>query len=233
MCGRFSLSKSNQDIADLFRFGALPLMPPMSPRYNIAPSQPVAAVLVPPGAADRTLQHLVWGLVPPWADDPAGSTGMINARSETAAIKPTFRNAFKYRRCLIPADGFFEWQKLPGRKQPHFIALEDRALFAFAGLWEHWEGSDGSELDSCAILTTEPNALCATIHNRMPVILPAAAYDLWLDPNVQRAAEVQPLLGPFPAEQMTAYAVSTHVNSPRNDDPKCIAPAAADQETLW
>ena len=228
MCGRFSLSKSSQDVADLFRVQDLP---GLSPRYNIAPSQPVAAVLVPPGATDRQLQHLVWGLVPPWADDPAGS-GMINARSETAATKPSFRSAFRYRRCLIPADGFFEWQKQPGGKQPHFIALQGQALFAFAGLWEHREGPDGSALDSCAILTTEPNALCATIHNRMPVILPAEAYDPWLDPANQNAAELQPLLGPFPPEQMTAFAVSRHVNSPRNDDPTCIAPWV-DQGTLW
>ena len=229
MCGRFSLSKSSQDVADLFRLGDLPAL---SARYNIAPSQPVAAVLVPPEAGARQLQQLVWGLVPPWAEDPAMGARMVNARSETAATKPTFRNAFKYRRCLIPADGFFEWQKLPGRKQPHFIALKGGALFAFAGLWEHWEAPDGSELDSCAILTTEPNALCATIHTRMPVILPTEAYDLWLDPDTQHAAELQPLLGPLPAEQMTAYAVSPHVNNPRHDDPRCIEPLE-DQNMLW
>ena len=229
MCGRFSLSKSDQDIADLFRVRD---MPALLARYNIAPSQPVAAVLVPQPDSDRQLRHLTWGLVPPWADDPAIGGRMINARSETAATKPTFRAAFKRRRCLIPADGFYEWRKTGGRKQPHFIAMEDRSLFAFAGLWEHWESPDGSEIDSCAILTTEPNALCATIHNRMPVILPSDAYDSWLDPTNQNAAALSAMLGPFPAERMTAYAVSPHVNSPRNDDPRCIEPVKEDG-MLW
>ena len=229
MCGRFSLSKSDQDVADLFRVRDVPAL---RSRYNIAPSQPVAAVLVAQGASERQLRHLAWGLVPSWADDPAIGDRMINARSETAATKPAFRAAFKHRRCLVPADGFYEWRKAGWRKQPHFISLEDRALFAFAGLWEHWESADGSEVDSFAILTTEPNALCAKIHNRMPVILPSDAYDSWLDPDNQDAAAVSAMLGPFPAEQMTAYAVSSHVNDPRHDDPRCMEPLNEDG-MLW
>jgi putative SOS response-associated peptidase YedK len=227
MCGRFSLSKSDQDVADLFR---VPKMPELAARYNIAPSQPIVAVLSE--ARDRQLRHLVWGLVPPWAKAPARSRGMINARSETAAIKPMFRHAFKHRRCLIAADGFFEWQKVAGGKQPHFIALTGQKLFAFAGLWEHWEGADGSEIYSCAILTTEPNALCATIHDRMPVILPPQAYERWLDPTVQDAKQLQPLLTPYPAEKMIAHPVSRYVNSPRHDDAKCMAPSE-EQGSLW
>jgi len=229
MCGRFSLSKSNQDVADLFR---LKDVPGLQASYNIAPMQPVAAVLVMPGSCQWQLRHLVWGLVPPWADDPAKANRLINARSETAATKPTFRAAFRYRRCLIPADGFYEWQKLGQRKQPHFISLRDHALFAFAGLWEHWESADGGELDSCAILTTEPNALCAEIHNRMPVLLSPDAYDPWLDPDNQTEAALKSLLAPFPPEKMTAHTVSTHVNNPRNNDPKCAEPLQDDNK-LW
>lgn len=230
MCGRFSLGKSDQDVADLFQ---LKDVPAMRARYNIAPMQPIAAVVVAPGGTQRLCQHLEWGLAPPWVDDPTDGDRLINARSETADVKPSFRAAFRHRRCLIPADGFYEWQRTGRRKQPHFICLKDRALFAFAGLWEHWESADGSELNSCAILTTEPNALCAQIHNRMPAILPPDAYDRWLDPDNQDAIAIRTMLGPFPAEQMTAYAVSPHVNNPGNDDPRCIEPLAEDTQTLW
>jgi putative SOS response-associated peptidase YedK len=149
---------------------------------------------------------------------------MINARSETAAEKPSFRTAFKYRRCLIPADGFYEWQKINGGKQPVRIHMKDERPFAIAGLWEHWQSPDGSEIESCTLLTTTPNSLLKSVHNRMPVILAPEDYELWLDPYAQHPGEVQPLLRAFSPEAMTFYQVSTHVNNPRNEDPECILP---------
>jgi putative SOS response-associated peptidase YedK len=149
---------------------------------------------------------------------------MINARSETVAEKPAFRAAFRRRRCLVVADGFYEWQKLNGGKQPYFIRMRDGRPFAFAGLWEHWQGTDGSEIESCTLLTTQPNDLVRPLHNRMPVILHPKDYELWLDPQAQQAEALQPLLGAYPSEEMDAYAVSRFVNNPRNDDARCIEP---------
>ena len=223
MCGRFTLTDPDADIA--VQFG-LPEIPDTPPRYNIAPTQPVAAVRLKAGDETRELVMLHWGLIPFWAKDPKIGARMINARSETAAQKPSFRAAFRRRRCLVIADGFYEWQKQNGGKQPFFIHLQDGRPFAFAGLWEHWEGSDASEIESCTLLTTEPNDLLRPVHNRMPVILNPTDYELWLDPEVQQPDRIQPLLRPFPAHEMDAYPVSRFVNRPANDSPRCIEPLA-------
>ncbi len=168
---------------------------------------------------------LKWGLVPFWTDDPAIGNRMINARSESVATKPSFRAAFRYRRCLIPADGFFEWQKAGKHKQPFLIGVGHGELFAFAGLWEDWE-RDGEIIQSCTILTTEANELMRPIHDRMPVILHAADHELWLDPSVQDGGKVQNLLRPYPVDEMTAVPVSTWVNDPRHQDERCVQQVA-------
>lgn len=221
MCGRFSLSTPAEILADRFQ---LTSAPSLAPRYNIAPTQPVAAVRLTPGHEGRMLELLRWGLIPPWAKDPSLGAQLINARAETAATKPAFRAAFRQRRCLVPADGFYEWQREGLRKQPFYIRMRDGKPFAFAGLWEHWEGLDGAAIDSCALLTTEPNELLRPVHDRMPVILDPRDYELWLDPEVRKLERLTPLLRPYPPEDMTAYPVSPRVNNPRNDDPLCTEP---------
>jgi putative SOS response-associated peptidase YedK len=172
----------------------------------------------------RELTFLNWSLIPSWAEDPKIGDWMINARSETAADKPSFRSAFRKRRCLIPTDGFYEWQKNGGKKQPFFIHRADAKPFAFAGLWEHWEG-DGQVIESCTILTTEANELMRPLHDRMPVILQPEDYDRWLDPRLDKPEAVQPLLRPYPSEALAAYPVTTLVNNPRNDKAECLKPA--------
>ncbi|HVC92825.1 MAG TPA: SOS response-associated peptidase, partial [Pirellulales bacterium] len=176
MCGRFTLRTPASQVAEAF--GVLPFAD-LQPRYNIAPSQPVGVVRLSKNDG-RELDFVKWGLVPSWADDPAIGYKMINARSDTVATKPSFRKAFKVRRCLVVADGFYEWQKTDGKKQPHYIRLKDDRPFAFAGLWEHW-GRDGAEFDSCTIITTDANAEVAPIHGRMPAVLEAGALDPWLE----------------------------------------------------
>lgn len=227
MCGRFTLTTSPDELQAAFDWLKMP--PEMSdpdvggPRYNIAPTQPVAVV---PNDGFNRLDYFTWGLIPSWAKDPGIGSRMINARAETLAEKPSFRNAFKRRRCLILADGFYEWQVIPGHKskQPMYITLEDHRPFAFGGLWEIWKSPDGSEIYSCTIITTEPNPLMATIHNRMPLILPPETYTQWLNPNEQRPEALQSLLQPYPASQMAAYPVSSLVNSPANDTPELVEP---------
>lgn len=221
MCGRFTLIAPGEAIAELFQ---LTDVPTLVPRYNIAPTQPIAAVRLSQSSAARELTYFHWGLIPRWAKDPKIGSRMINARSETAAEKPSFRTAFKYRRCLVPADGFYEWQKINGRKQPVRIQMKDGNPFAIAGLWEHWISSDGSEIESCTLLTTEPNDLLRPVHNRMPVLVDPADFDMWLDVKNYPVPDAQRLLRPFSDEEMTFYPVSTHVNSPRNEDPLCIQP---------
>lgn len=221
MCGRFTLTTPDQDLAVQFN---LPEIPSMRPRYNIAPTQPVAAVRMARETVNREMVLLRWGLIPFWAKDPGIGARMINARSETAAEKPSFRAAFRRRRCLVLADGFYEWQKVESGKQPHYVRMANGRPFAFAGLWEHWKGPDESVIQSCTLLTTEPNELLRPVHNRMPVILDARDYDLWLDLEVQDVEKVQPLLRPFSSDAMNAYPVSRWVNRPQNDDPRCIVP---------
>ena len=221
MCGRFTLTSPDQDLAVQFN---LPAIPSLEPRYNIAPTQLVAAVRETRDGAGRELAMLRWGLIPFWAKDPAIGSRMINARSETAAEKPAFRAAFRRRRCLVLADGFYEWQKQNGSKQPYYIRLREGKTFAIAGLWEHWEGPDGDIIQSCTLLTTPPNELLRPLHDRMPVILHPDRYDLWLDRSVDQPEVLQPLLRPFAEEPMDAYPVSRWVNRPGNEGPQCIEP---------
>ena len=221
MCGRYTLASPTERLAEEFGVDASSIE--LSPNYNVAPTQGVAAVLEEGG--QRRLEVLRWGLIPPWADDPGIGSRMINARSETAPGKPSFRRAFRERRCLIPADGFYEWQRTNGAKQPYYIHMEDGRPFAFAGLWESWSKGGEGEVRTCTILTTGANALVGEIHERMPVILAHDAYDVWLDPDSERD-ELTGLLAPYPEDEMEAYPVSRFVNSPSNNDPRCIEPAA-------
>ena len=222
MCGRFALTVDPADLQDAFPEFIFPAQG--TPRYNIAPSQPILAL---PNDGTNQADFFVWGLIPSWSKDPSIGNRMINARAETLAEKPAFRSAYKYHRCLIFADGFFEWQARPGLKSkvPHFIRLKLGAPFAFAGLWEHWQSADGSEVRSATIITTEPNELMASIHNRMPVILKPDTYAQWLDSAPQSPNRLNNLLVPYPSGEMEAYPVSTLVNSPGNDRAECVLPA--------
>jgi putative SOS response-associated peptidase YedK len=222
MCGRFTLTADPDELREVFSWVTFPAEQ-FGPRYNIAPTQPIAVVT---NLGENKLDFFTWGLVPFWAKDPSIGSRMINARSETLAEKPSFKNAFKRRRCLILADGFYEWQKIPGEKakQPTYIHMQDGKPFAFAGLWEDWHSTDGSQILSATIITTSPNRLVAPIHNRMPVILPETAYQQWLTPQDADVQQLSALLRPFDAKQMEAYPVSRMVNNPRNDDPALIQP---------
>ncbi|MGB8980977.1 MAG: SOS response-associated peptidase [Anaerolineales bacterium] len=223
MCGRFTLTVDPAEAQEVFSRFTFPEK--FAPRYNIAPSQPV---LVIPNDDQNTADFFVWGLIPMWAKDPAIGNRLINARGETLAEKPAFRGSLKYKRCLILADGFYEWKGAPGRKTktPFFIHMKDRKPFAFAGLWDSWNGPDGSLVKSCAIITTMPNELTVIIHNRMPVILHPREYAQWLDPQPQTPDQLKPLIKPFPAEFMNAYPVSQLVNTPANDTPELVLPVS-------
>ncbi len=218
MCGRFSLWLELTDLIKAFPDFVFP--EGITPRYNIAPTQSVAVVTNNP---EKNVEYYRWGLVPFWAKDPGIGSRMINARSETVAEKPAFRAAFRRRRCLILADGFYEWQKNAGSrtKTPMYIRLATGKPFAFAGLWEFWQ-PDTTPLLTCTILTTEPNALMAPIHNRMPVILPEDKYDFWLTADESEKRPLLSCLQSYPAGDMVAYPVSSYVNNPRNDSPECI-----------
>jgi putative SOS response-associated peptidase YedK len=228
MCGRFTLNASPEQLAALF---ALPEAPVLAPRYNIAPTQPVAVVRINPQNKQREWALTQWGLVPSWSKDPSMGARMINARAETAPEKPAFRAAFKRRRCLVPATGFYEWQKRGDRKQPYYITIGDQEPFGFAGLWEFWQGPDGSALETCTILTTDPNELMEPIHNRMPVIIAPEDYADWLgrgeDDPPHTLDQLRHLLRPYPATKMKATPVGTFVNNPRNEGPDCIASMTA------
>ena len=221
MCGRFTLFEADKILSKEFGVSGVP---PLSPRYNIAPSQPIAAVRAPHTGAGRELALLRWGLIPSWSKDPAIGNRLINARAETVQEKPSFRNAFRRHRCLIPTNGFYEWQRQERGKQPYFVRMRDGRVFAFAGLWDRWESPDDGVIETCAILTTAANAVLAPIHGRMPVILPQAEYARWLDPALKDPDSLSPLLVPFPPEEMLAIPVSPRVNAPSTDDEKCIAP---------
>ncbi len=226
MCGRYTLYAARDRIIERFRIARdLTAQKKLFPRYNIAPTQEVAAVRL---ACDRSreLVALRWGLIPHWAKEAKTDYSTINARAETVAEKPAFRDAFRRRRCLIPADGFYEWQARPSAKlkQPWYIQLKSGELFAFAGLWERWEprlGQAGEPVESCTILVTGANDLVRPIHDRMPVILDPADYGIWLDPTGDLKA-VRALLRPYPADAMCAWAVSVYVNNPHHDDPACL-----------
>ena len=218
MCGRFTQTATPAALAQQFGLSIPPLL---TPRYNIAPSQPVAAIRIPE-TTTRQLVQLRWGLIPSWATDPKIGYQCINAKAETVAEKPSFRAAFRKRRCLVVATGFYEWQVQGTMKQSMWIGLKSRRPFAFAGLWEQWRPPEGEAIESCTILTTEPNEFMRPIHARMPVMLPATSYTQWLDPTVQDLHALQALLRPYPSEELTAYPVSTLVNNPRHDVPECL-----------
>lgn len=220
MCGRFTLV-SDLDLI-LHRFNLLYANVEYVPRYNIAPSQQVLAVVS--DSRERRLGQLRWGLIPFWAKDPKIGYKMINARAETVAEKASFKHSFKRQRCLIPADGFYEWKKEGNRKRPMRVRLKSGEPFAFAGLWSRWTSPEGEEVHSCTILTTRPNSLMKNIHDRMPVILRKEDEDVWLDRTVEDPEFLQQLLEPYDADQMDAYEVSTVVNSPKTDSADCVKP---------
>jgi putative SOS response-associated peptidase YedK len=220
MCGRYTLTVDASVLASLFELEPLT---ELAPRYNIAPTQQVTIVRRGQDAP-RQWADVRWGLIPPWSKDVKIGSRLINARAETAADKPSFRSAFRHRRCLVPSDGFYEWVKASGGKQPHHIRFSDRRPFALAGLWERWKSSDDDVVDSCTILTTEPNDLISPLHGRMPVILPPSRFDDWLSNEPLTLDAAESLLVPHPSEGMEAVPVSTHVNSPRNDGPECLMP---------
>ncbi|MFQ5775689.1 MAG: SOS response-associated peptidase [Kiloniellaceae bacterium] len=228
MCGRYSLTSPAEAVRRLFGY---PQRPNLAPRANIAPTQDVAAVR-PSGGEEgeegaRQFAWLRWGLIPAWAAEPAIGNRLINARAESVAEKPAFRAAFRRRRCLIAADGFYEWSSEGGGRQPYRITLADGGPFAFAGLWERWtKAPDGRAIETCTIITTEANALLRPIHKRMPVILDPADFELWLDPRCD-PAEARSLLTAFPSEALTFYRVSRRINDPRNEDPSLVEPIEA------
>lgn len=219
VCGRYVLADPESVFADLFG-----LVPPSSvgPRYNIAPSQAVPAVRLDRTAGEPRAALLRWGLIPHWADDPEIGNRLINARSETADRKPSFRDAFRRRRCVLPADGFFEWRTMNGAKQPWLVRMKNGSGFALGGLWDAWSGPGGEVVESCTILTTEPNDVVAPLHGRMPVIVPRERFDVWLGGEGEKVPPLRTVLAPYPADEMEAYPVSRRVNTPANDDPGCI-----------
>jgi putative SOS response-associated peptidase YedK len=235
MCGRFTLRTPAAELVEIFH---VVRSIELEPRYNIAPTQPIAIVRAEPSG--RVMTNVRWGLVPAWSSGPKQGPPMINARAETAARRPAFRDSFRQRRCLVPADGFFEWRKTEGRtKEPCYIRLQSGRPFAFAGLWDAWRPgpsaagagaesarppAEEARLESCTILTTDANALLHDLHDRMPVILRPQDYDRWLDPSLADVAELEALLAPYPSDEMKVEPVSTLVNNARNDSPECIRP---------
>jgi putative SOS response-associated peptidase YedK len=222
MCGRYRLSRHKYLIEE--KFGAVSSEEDWGPHYNIAPTQSIPIIRQNPKEPIRELSLVRWGLIPWFAKDASVSASMINARSESVDTKPAFRDALKSRRCLVPADGFYEWKKMGKGKQPYCFEVGDKELFAFAGIWDRWKNTEGKVIESCSILTTTPNALVSPVHNRMPVILDPDGYDLWLDPGMNDGRVVSDLLKPYDARQMHSYPVSTRVNQAANDDAECSAP---------
>ena len=221
MCGRINLRVSPAELKEMFN---LFREPEWSPRYNLGPMQRMLAVRLKPEGV-RLAEPLQWGLVPSWAKEPSIGSQMINARSETVATKPSFRSAFKKRRCLIPASGFYEWQVINSKtKQPWNIFRADGQPLVFAGLWEHWQSPDGLTLESCSIITTEANEFMAEIHDRMPIVLAKEHWGLWLDLDEVEPAALTELLVPCPSDWLDRTAVSTLVNSVRNESPDCLLP---------
>jgi putative SOS response-associated peptidase YedK len=222
MCGRYGLSRRKQIIEE--HLDSVSGEEDWAPRFNIAPTQSIPVICQNPKEPVRELSLMRWGLIPSWAKDSSAAASMINARSETAATKPAFRDAMKSRRCLIPADGFYEWMRTGKRKQPYCFEVNEGELFAFAGLWEGWKDPSGKWVKSCSILTTTPNAVTSAVHDRMPVILDPDGYDLWLDPGMRDVTAASELLKPLDARLMRCYPVSSRVNHVANDDEGCSAP---------
>lgn len=228
MCGRYRLTRANK-LSERFDIDSIE---ELSPRFNIAPTQMVAVVRQDSEKPKRFGSRMKWGLIPFWAKDASIGYKMKNARAETIAEKPAFRDTLKKRRCLIPADGFYEWQKNGKTKTPFCFTMADDSILAFAGIWEQWKNPEGELVETCSIITTTPNTLLADVHDRMPVIVPDDAYDLWLDPGFQKTDAICDLLKPFNAELMKRYEVSTRVNLVKNDDPACAERVArADAST--
>lgn len=222
MCGRYMMTSPVEAMQQLFQFEERPNLPA---RFNIAPSQDVPIVRRRKDGTGRELALVRWGLIPPWAEEPSIGHKLINARAESVATRPAFREAFRKRRCLVPANGFYEWEKRGRTKQPWLIRAKDGGLLAFAGLWEIWRDPAGQPVHSCTIVTTEPNALAARFHDRMPAILDPSAYAAWLDP---KSPDPHRPLTPCPDDWLDAYPVSTRVNTPQNDDPELIEPLPGD-----
>jgi len=225
MCGRYTVTATPEAIRALFCYVEQPTFPP---RYNIAPTQPIAVVRLVDG--ERHFALMRWGLLPSWVKDPKAFSLLINARAESVNEKPAFRNAMKRRRCLIPASGFYEWKVLPGRKRPFYIRSTSGEPVAFAGLWETWTGPNGEELDTAAIVTTRANRTLSPIHDRMPVVVPPEAFDLWLDCATVDATTAAAMLVPAQDDLFEAYEISTAVNRTANDNPKVIEPFTASAE---
>jgi len=223
MCGRFTLTATASELQVAFPWLRVPGRSGWAARYNIAPGQTVAVVT---NNGQQTLEYFRWGLVPPWVKDRGTEKMVINARAETLGEKPLFRTAYRSRRCLVLADGFYEWQRRAGcsTKTPVYIQLRSGKPFAFAGLWDTMASYDGSRLSACVVVTTAPNVLLEPIHSRMPVILPDAAIEPWLDPAKRPPHALDTWLQTFPSEPMMAHRVSTLVNNPLNDSPACVAP---------
>ncbi len=224
MCGRFALSVDAEALQGAFPAFRFPKS--WVPRFNMAPGQPI---LVLPNDGTNRADLFLWGLIPSWAKDATICRRLINARAETLAVKPAFRAAYRYRRCLVFASGFFEWQQTGKNKIPYFVHLRSKHPFAFAGLWEGWYAADGSLVLSATIVTTESNELLAPLHERMPVILAPESVAFWVDPAPQSPARLQSLLRPYPANEMEAYPVSPLVNRLENDTPHVLAPATTPQ----
>src|SRR5512143_1888509 len=220
MCGRFARKRSSSAMAK--DFGVQEITDDLQPSFNVAPTHQVAVIV---NKGTKRLVSMRWGLVPYWATDPTIAARLINARAETLMVRRAFKDAFKRRRCLVVADGFFEWRKQGATKIPLFVHLKSERPFGFAGLYETWTPPLGDPLVTCAIITTVPNELVRPVHDRMPVILPKDAEDIWLDPAADDYTRLLDLLQPYPADEMAAYAVSNVVNSVNNDSPECIEPA--------
>lgn len=224
MCGRFALYATPEDLAEHFGLAEPPAQ--LAPRYNIAPTQPVGIIRFDPQRQRREWALVLWGLIPSWSKEPAMAARMINARAETVAEKPSFRTAFRRRRCIIPASGFYEWMKRNGGKQPYYITSHDGTPLGFAGLWERWIGPEGEEIESCTILTTDANEEVARLHTRMPVILAPEDYATWLGDGQEAApaylTQLKHLFRPFPVGRLKLYPVSPYVNNPRNEGVACI-----------
>jgi putative SOS response-associated peptidase YedK len=226
MCGRFTLFVPPKELLELFNLTRVPAE--WSPGYNICPSQTIFVIRAAADGFGREGVGMRWGLIPSWAKDESIGNKLANARSETAHEKPSFRSALRKRRCLIPTNGFYEWRSVGGKKRPIFFHFQHRGVFAIAGLYEIWKNAEGVPIESVTLLTTAPNPLVATVHDRMPVILHPDHFDLWLDPSVTDPDALRHLFEPFPADDMAAYEVSNLVNSPKNQGEQLIAPAAPD-----
>ncbi|HPF70149.1 MAG TPA: SOS response-associated peptidase [Candidatus Krumholzibacteria bacterium] len=226
MCGRINLTAPPHVLAERFY---LDVAPDLRPRWNIAPTQDVAAVVPNPLGEGRLLRMFRWGLVPPWSPEPDTGAKMINARSETVREKPAFRDAFARRRCLVPVNGFYEWQKRGDGKQPFLFRRRDHDVFALAGIWERWEYPGGRTLETCSILTTAANAVMRPVHHRMPVVVPEADWRLWFSLDEAQQEAVMSLLQPAPTDLLIAHPVSRRVNSPSCDEPACVEPVDDDR----